>query len=88
MEKIAISDHTDDDGVVRDRSFEDCEIVGPVALVPIGTDNLIVDCAFSYSPDYFSQLRLGKRSPILLAGCTLRRCQFALDVDTTALKPG
>ena len=87
MQKVAIAECADGDGVVRGRSFEDCELIGPVALVLIGVDNQIVDCEFPFSPDSFGQLRFGKRSPVLLDGCTLRRCRFALDVDASALRP-
>jgi hypothetical protein len=85
MNQIAIADYADDDGVVRDRTFEDCEIIGPVALVPAGSANKILDCEFPYTPESLAQIRFGMRSPVVLIGCTLRQCRFALDVDTSAL---
>jgi hypothetical protein len=87
VQQVAIAEYADGHGVVRDRTFEDCEIIGPVALVLIGSDNRIVDCPVPYTPDWLGQLRLGKRTPVLLAGCTLRRCTFALDVDASAIRP-
>jgi hypothetical protein len=87
VEKIAIANYADGEGVVRDRTFEGGEIVGPVALIPIGADNQVIDREYNYTPEYLAQLRLGKRVPVLLIGCTLRRCKFAVDVDTSELRP-
>ena len=44
MKKVRIADYANGDGALRDRTFEDCEIIGPVALVAVGGDNRIIDC--------------------------------------------
>ncbi len=75
------------DGAVRDRTFEDCEIVGPVALVGVGVDNRIIDCEYPGTPDYLGQVPVGSGPVVFVIDCTLRRCRFAPDVDTTELQP-
>jgi hypothetical protein len=87
VKQLAIAKQADGSGVVRDRTFEDCEIIGPVALVPVGSDNRILDCEFPGTPERLAQVRFGTGPVVLLIGCTLRRCRFALDVNATQLTP-
>lgn len=87
MKQVPITKYADADGVVRNHIFEDCEIVGPAALVAVGVDNDIIDCEQPFTPDSAGQLRFGSGPVVLLVECTLRRCRFALDVDATQLPP-
>jgi hypothetical protein len=70
---------------VRDEFLEDCEIVGPAALIPVGERNRLLDCEFPIAPDSWVGVLSGRPLPILLVGCTLVRCRFALDVDMSKL---
>jgi len=88
VEQVRIVDDADMDGTLRDRTFEDCEIVGPVALVAVGGDNRVIDCEYPGTLENLAQLRLGTGPVVFLIGCTLRRCRFAVDVDATELQPG
>ncbi len=74
-------------GLVRDRTFEDCMIIGPATIVPVGSDNTVIDCSSPYSLEYLAQIRLGpgRRDLVLVTGCTFRRCSFDVDVDATQL---
>ena len=87
MKQVRITDYADADGTVRAHVFEDCEIVGPVALVAVGGDNRVIDCEYAGSPENLDQVRLGTGPVVFVVGCTLRRCRFALDVDATQLQP-
>ena len=82
---MAIAKDADGDGVVRNQIFEDCEIIGPVALVALGNDNEIVDCEYPFTPDQLAQMHFGSGPVVFLVGCTLRRCRFAIDVNATQL---
>ncbi len=86
MKHVAIAKLADTEGVVRDRTFEDCEIIGPVSLVLLGTENEIVDCGVQFSIDTASNYHLGTGPVVFLANCTLRRCRFATDIDATGLE--
>jgi hypothetical protein len=86
MERVRIVDCAGPDGVVDGRTFADCEIIGPVQLVPVGTDNHVVDCDFPYAPDSLAQARAGGGPVLFLEACTFSGCRFALDVDTSRLK--
>ncbi len=86
MKQVAIAKLADTEGVVRGRTFEDCEIIGPVSLVLVGTENEIVDCAFHFSIDTAVNYHLGTGPVVFLANCTLRGCRFATDVDATELE--
>jgi hypothetical protein len=87
MASVAIKGEMDADGTVRDRIFEDCEIVGPATIVPVGTDNDVIDCDYPWAVENVYQLRGGPRPKdlVLVVGCTFRRCNFALDVDATQM---
>jgi hypothetical protein len=87
MERVRIVDCAGGDGVVDGRTFADCEIIGPVRLVPVGTDNRVLDCGFPYTPDTLAQARAGGGPVLFLEACTFRGCRFALDVDVSRLKP-
>jgi hypothetical protein len=84
---VRIAAFADGDGTVRDRTFEDCEIVGPVALVSVGSGNEVSECEYPGTPEYLGQTRAGPSADDILfvADCTFRRCRFALDVDATQL---
>jgi hypothetical protein len=87
MSGVAIKREMGADGVVRDRTFEDCEIIGPASIVPVGTDNTVIGCSSPYSLEYLAQLRLGPgaKDVVLVIGCTFRRCTFDVDVDASQL---
>ena len=87
VKRVRIADDADTDGTLRERTFEDCEVVGPVALVGVGADNQIIDCEYPGTVENLAQVRLGTGPVVFVIGCTLRRCRFALDVDTTELQP-
>ena len=85
MTGLAIKDQADADGTVRDRTFEDCEIVGPAMIVPVGPNNTVADCAGQWA-DLGTALRAGlSEDVVLVIGCTFRRCSFASDVDASRL---
>ena len=46
MSRVAIKGQMDDEGTVRDRTFEDCEIIGPATIVPVGTGNCVMACGY------------------------------------------
>ena len=73
--------------MVRDRTFEDCEVIGPATIVPIGTDNAVVACSYGWSLENMYQSRMGpgEKDVVLVIGCTFRRCGFDIDVDATRL---
>ncbi len=75
------------DGTVRERVFEDCDIIGPASIVPIGTENSVIDCSFVWSNENFAQFhsRPVTKDIVLVLGCTFRRCRFADDVDVSRL---
>jgi len=79
--RLAIADHRDPDDTVTNKTFADCEVIGPVQLVPLGTDNQFFDCEFAYSPDNMAQMHPGGGPVVFLNGCTFTRCRFAMDVD-------
>ena len=85
MQRVRIAELADDEGVVRDRTIEDCEIVGPAVLVSLGTENRLEDCEFAHTLESLAQVHVGGGPVVLLAACTLTRCRFAMDVDTTQL---
>jgi hypothetical protein len=87
--KVRIADFADGDGTVCERTFEDCEIIGPVALVPVGTGNEVLECEYPGTPEYLAQARGGPSTDdiVFVADCTFRRGRFALDVDATHLHP-
>jgi hypothetical protein len=87
MRRVRIVDCADRNGVVRERTFADCEIIGPVQLVPIGTDTRAVECEFPYTPDSLAQARAGGGPVLFLDACAFARCRFALDVDAFRLQP-
>ena len=89
MSRTAIKRQMDADGTVRDRTFEECEIIGPATIVPVGADNTVIDCDCSWSAESFYQSRggPGAKDLVLVIGCTFRRCNFASDVDATQLLP-
>lgn len=62
MKQLRIADYADGDGTIRDRTFEDCEIIGPVTLVAAGGENRIIDCEYSGALENLSQARWGKVS--------------------------
>jgi hypothetical protein len=59
VQKVRIADDAGADGTLRERTFEDCEIIGPVALVGVGGDNRIIDCEFPGTIESLAQVRLG-----------------------------
>jgi hypothetical protein len=85
--RVAIRNETGADGTVRNRTFEDCEIIGPARIVPVGSENVVVDCSYPWSIEYVYQLRggPGPKDTVLVIGCTFRRCTFDVDVDATQL---
>jgi hypothetical protein len=87
MSKLAIKEQANSSGVVRDRTFEDCEVIGPATIVPIGTDNAVIDCSYRWSLESLSQSRMGPgvRDVVFLIACTFRRCSFDIDVDASRL---
>jgi hypothetical protein len=87
MARVAIKGQMDSDGMVRDRTFEDCEIIGPATIVPIGTDNTVIDSSYPWSIDTLSQSRggPGAKDIVFVIGCTFRRCNFAIDVDANQM---
>jgi hypothetical protein len=87
MTRVAIKDQMDADGTVRNRTFDDCEIIGPAAIVPVGTDNTVIDCDYPWSAEYYGQSRVapGSKDTVLVIGCTFRHCTFASDVDATLI---
>jgi hypothetical protein len=87
MNRVRIVDCADADGMVSGRTFADCEIIGPVQLVPVGTDTRVVDCEFPNTPDTLAQARAGGGPVLLLLACTFTGCRFALDVDAFRLEP-
>jgi hypothetical protein len=87
MKRTRIADWAGADGVVREQAFADCEIIGPVQLVPVGVDNRVLGCEFPFAPDNYAQARGGGGPVLLLVGCTFRCCGFALDVDASQLAP-
>lgn len=88
MRKVQIAKRADADGVIRDLALEDCEILGPAVLVAVGTDNEIAECEYPWSADSAAaaQGSTGRPRVLLLIGCSLRRCKFRSDVDTSALR--
>jgi hypothetical protein len=86
VKQVQIVDHVDMGGTLRERTFDDCEIVGPVALVGVGGANQIIDCEYPGSVENVAQVRLGTGPVVFVIGCTFRRCRFAPDVDTTELQ--
>lgn len=87
MRKVRIAKHADADGVIRDLAIEDSEILGPAVLVALGADNEISECEYAWSGDRGAVEFSAERPRILLlAGCSLRRCKFRPDVDTSALR--
>jgi hypothetical protein len=68
MKRTRIADWAGADGVVREQAFADCEIIGPVQLVPVGVDDQVLGCEFPFAPDNYAQAR-GGGGPILPVGC-------------------
>jgi len=87
VKQLAIAGYADPDGTVRDRTFEDLEIIGPVSLVGVGDGNRIVDCEYPGTLENLNQLRWGKGPVVFVVDCTFSRCRFALDVDASKLQP-
>jgi hypothetical protein len=87
MSRVAIKGQMDDEGTVRDRTFEDCEIIGPATIVPVGTGNCVMACGYLWSAENLGHFRGGPgvSDVVLVVGCTFRRCNFASDVDATQL---
>jgi hypothetical protein len=87
MSKLAIKEQANSSGVVRDRTFEDREVTGPATIVPVGTDNAVIDCSYRWSLENMSQSRMGpgEKDVVLVIGCTFRRCSFDIDVDASRL---
>jgi hypothetical protein len=83
---LRIADYADADGTVRDRTFEDCEIIGPVSLIAVGADNQVVDCEYPGPLENVYQVRWGTGPAVLVVRCVFRRCRFALDVDASQLQ--
>ena len=63
---MRIADYADTNGTVRDRTFEDCEIIGPVSLVAGGDENRVVDCEYPRTLENLYQIRWGKGPVVLL----------------------
>lgn len=75
---IRISDLAGDDDILRDKTFEDCTIIGPAVIAPLGV-GLLKDCTFEAHPDTFLipiHTPRGVVGPIGLEGCVFRRCTF------------
>jgi hypothetical protein len=89
MKRVRIKDHADADGTVRNHTFQDCEVIGPAALVAVGADNEIEECEYPWSVESLAQTRAGPSTKDILfvIGCTFRHCRFAIDVDVTRLQP-
>jgi hypothetical protein len=87
VKRVQIAEEADTGGTLRGRAFDDCEILGPVALVGVGGANRIIDCEYPGPVEQLAQVRLGTGPVVFVIDCTLHRCRFALDVDTTELQP-
>ena len=77
----------DSEGVVSDQRFADCEVTGPVQLVPVGTENRLWECEFTYDPDNVAQLHPGGGPTLFVVDCAFTRCRFAMDVNAFRLQP-
>jgi hypothetical protein len=83
--RLEIKEQADAEGTIRGRTFEDCDLLGPAILVPIGSGNTVTDCVYEAFPlrTYYS--RTPSTPVFLVIECTFRRCTFATDVDAAEL---
>ncbi len=85
MGRPAITGEADGERTIRNRTFEDCDILGPAMIVPVGTDNTATDCSYQ-AADLGTTMRAGPSGPVVLViGCNFRRCSFAADFDARRL---
>jgi hypothetical protein len=87
VKQVRIADRAGADGTLRDVTFTDCEIVGPVSLVAVGTGNQVVDCEYPGPVENCAQARWGTGPVVFVVDCDFRRCRFAIDVDASHLQP-
>jgi hypothetical protein len=89
VQRVQISDEADGDGTIRDKSFEDCLILGPAALFPIGAGNEFTDCGFDWGQTsavvsqhqfWGVQAQTDKYVPVFLVDCSFVRCEFDTSV--------
>ncbi|MDO8613729.1 MAG: hypothetical protein Q7R32_13060 [Dehalococcoidia bacterium] len=76
---IRIADMVREDLVIRDRTFEECEIFGPAVLIPLGA-GVLQECSFEGDPaSVFWEIPSGRvaiAGAIGLQDCVFKRCKF------------